>query len=229
MDDFGVTSCDALVSSVASTDDDRTDIVLDQTCFYARGGGQDWDTGTIDDFQVEEVRLDEQGIVHHIGKGPLPQPGQQVHCQVDAERRGINTRLHSAGHVIDMVNSTLYPDWIPGRGAHYPHMSFVEYEQADVNDMTQQQIQEAVNATLSQNLTNTLRYMDKADLAKVCRHVPDNLPANKPIRVVLYGGFGVPCGGTHVQNLSDIGKIEVTKVKTKKGVTKVSYRVEGIN
>lgn len=48
-------------------------------------------------------------------------------------------------------------------------------------------------------------------------------------RLVYLGDFGVPCGGTHVRNLKDIGKIVVTKVKSKKGLTKVSYRVEGIN
>lgn len=228
MDDFNVTTCEAIVQSAKATEDERTDVVLDQTCFYARGGGQDWDTGTINDFVVEEVRLDEAGVVHHIGRGSL-EAGQQVVCHVDQERRAINTRLHSAGHVVDMANSTINPDWVPGRGAHYPHMSFVEYTNALIEDSTQQQIQDAINAILSQSISNTMRYVAKDELATLCRHVPDNLPANKPIRVVLYGDFGVPCGGTHVQNLSDIGRIEVTKVKTKKGVTKVSYRVEGIN
>jgi Ser-tRNA(Ala) deacylase AlaX len=229
MDDFGVTRCDATVTSVTTTEDKRVDIVLDQTCFYARGGGQDWDTGTISKVQVDEVRLDENGVVHHIGQGIAPEIGDNVSCVVNESRRQINTRLHSAGHVVDMANSSVHPSWVPGRGAHYPHMSFVEYTQAEVGDTTHQQIQEAVDAILSQNITNTMQYVDKDKLALYCRHVPDNLPANKPIRVVMYGEFGVPCGGTHVQNLSDIGKIEITKVKTKKGVTKVSYRVEGIN
>ncbi len=228
MDDFNIVTCDATVLSIDTSEDGWVDVVLDQTCFYARGGGQDWDTGTIGDFVVEEVRLDEHGVVHHIGQGRLEQ-GQVVGCAVDQSRRATNTRLHSAGHVLDMANSTINPNWIPGRGAHYPHMSFVEYSNAVVNESTPQLIQQAVDATLSQNVTNTMRYVNTDELAKFCRHVPDNLPANKPIRVVLYGDFGVPCGGTHVQKLQDIGKIEITKVKTKKGVTKVSYRVEGIN
>jgi Ser-tRNA(Ala) deacylase AlaX len=229
MDDFGVTRCDATVTSVTTTEDKRVDIVLDQTCFYARGGGQDWDTGTINQFQVEEVRLDDNGVVHHIGHGIVSEVGEKVSCIVNKERRLINTRLHSAGHVVDMANSSAHSSWVPGRGAHYPHMSFVEYTQAEADDAAQQQIQKAVDAILSQNIANTMQFVDKDKLALYCRHVPANLPANKPIRIVMYGDFGVPCGGTHVQNLSDIGKIEITKVKTKKGVTKVSYRVEGIN
>ncbi|MCA9330819.1 hypothetical protein KC957_02120, partial [Candidatus Saccharibacteria bacterium] len=227
---FDVMSCDAVVQSVSKTEDGRTDIILDRTCFYARGGGQDWDTGSIGAFRVEEVRLDELGDVHHIGpEGISPTVGENVHCEVDRGRRTINTRLHSAGHVVDMANSTIHPTWMPGRGAHYPHMSFVEYTDAPVDEHTLEQIQQGVNAILSQNTINAMKHVTKEELSDLCRHVPDNLPSNKPIRVVLYGDFGVPCGGTHVQNLANIGTIEITKVKTKKGVTKVSYRVEGIN
>lgn len=228
MDDFGVVDCTATVLSVTLAEDERTDVVLDQTCFYARGGGQDWDTGTINDFVVEEVRLDEHGVVHHIGHGEVS-VGDTVHCAVDVERRNINTRLHSAGHLLDMAVSAIYPDWTPGKGAHYPHMSFVEYTNAPVDEATQETIQNAVNETLSQNVVNTMQYVSLDDLKQMCRHVPDNLPSNKPIRVVKYGTFAVPCGGTHVQNLSDIGIMEITKVKTKKGITKVTYRVDGIN
>ena len=65
--DFDVTNCTATVQAVGDTDDGRVRVVLDQTCFYPRGGGQDWDMGEIKTsaatFAVEEVRLDEQGIV----------------------------------------------------------------------------------------------------------------------------------------------------------------------
>ncbi|TXG76332.1 hypothetical protein E6P97_03655 [Patescibacteria group bacterium] len=229
MDDFGVVDCDATAVSVGAAEDGRTDIVLDQTCFYARGGGQDWDTGMIDSFKVEEVRLDADGVVHHIGEGVPPDTGASVHCAVDVARRDINTRLHSAGHVVDMANNRVNPDWVPGRGAHYPHMSFVEYTNAEVGESTAAKFQDEITAILSQNVQNTMKYVSYDELAALCRHVPANLPVNKPTRVVLYGDFGVPCGGTHVQNLADIGRIEITKIKTKKGMTKVSYRVEGIN
>ena len=64
----------------------------------------------------------------------------------------------------------------------------------------------------------------------ICRHVPSNLPTNKPGRVVVYGdSFGVPCGGTHVKNLGAIGRVYVTKLKQKQGIIRLSYSVEGIN
>ncbi|HSX47058.1 MAG TPA: alanine--tRNA ligase-related protein [Patescibacteria group bacterium] len=228
MDDFGVVTCEATVEAVKSTEDGRPAVILDQTCFYPRGGGQDWDTGKLNSFIVNEVRMDENGDVWHIGEGAAPMVGEPVECKVDIGRRDSNTRLHSAGHVLDMAMSTVYPDLVPGKGAHYPHMSFVEYQGEPDRDI-QGELQAKIDELLRANITNTLRYVSKEELAQLCRHVPDNIPSNKPTRVVLYGDYGVPCGGTHVQHLNDIGKIEVTKVKSKKGITKVGYRVEGIN
>lgn len=42
MHDFNVEECEASIISISATEGGRTDIVLDQTCFYARGSGQDW-------------------------------------------------------------------------------------------------------------------------------------------------------------------------------------------
>ena len=45
-------------------------------------------------------------------------------------------------------------------------------------------------------------------------------------RVVEMEGLGsYPCGGTHVEDCSQVGRIEVKKISRSKGVSKVSYRV----
>lgn len=235
LEDFDVVSCEATVVAVVKTEDDRTDVVLDQTCFYPRGGGQDWDIGTIGDFKVQEVRLDEQGIVHHSGQGNV-RVGDTVQCQVDTERRAINTRLHSAGHLLDMAINQLQPDWVPARGGHYPHMSFVEYTvppdtqvDEDFSKTLAGCVHDCVHGPAG-NYSNQVRFMSKHEMAQYCRHVPDNIPANKPSRIVLYADdFGIPCGGTHVRRVKDIGQITITKIKVKKGLAKVSYAVQGIN
>jgi Ser-tRNA(Ala) deacylase AlaX len=241
LEDFDVITCDANVTSVENTEDDRIDIQLDKTCFYPRGGGQDWDEGTItnDDnsatFAVQEVRLDESGVVHHIGayqSGEL-KVGDAVNCSVDANRREINTRLHSAGHVVDMAVDHLGLSWIAGKGAHYPHMSFVEYEATitpEEAETIQKDIERVANEIISKGSHNEIRFMPVSEMHTVCKHVPENIPTNKPARVVLYDkAFGIPCGGTHVKDVRDIGHITISKAKSKKGITKISYSVAGIN
>lgn len=242
LENFDVTTCAAKVTAVEQIEDERVDVQLDQTCFYPRGGGQDWDTGDISAadnsaaFGVEEVRLDESGVVHHIGtykSAAQLKVGDAVECAVDGERREVNTRLHSAGHVVDLAVDRLKLPWVPGRGAHYPHMSFVEYDgevAPEEAEHVREQIEQIANDAVEKGGQNEIRFMPVSEMHTVCRHVPANIPTNKPARVVIYNGdFGVPCGGTHVKNLQDIGKITITKVKTKKGQTKVSYAVEGIN
>ncbi|HXE09968.1 MAG TPA: alanine--tRNA ligase-related protein [Verrucomicrobiae bacterium] len=239
MQDFDVESCDAVVKAVTATQDGRMDIELDQTCFYPRGGGQDWDTGTIAadgaNFAVEEVRLDENSIVHHIGSftnGEL-KAGDSVKGEVDHERRTVNTRLHSAGHVIDMAIDSLGLDWVATKGQHYQHLCAVEYSgtwQPEQAEELKQKIEEAANGFIAKGTDNSLKFMPVDEMHTVVRHVPDNIPKNKPGRVVMYGeDFGIPCGGTHVQNLSQIGTVHIPKLKEKKDVIRVSYTVEGIN
>lgn len=234
LDNFDVLTASATVTAVTPLDDGRTDVELDRTCFYPRGGGQDWDTGTIRNdaasFPVEEVRLDEYGVVHHIGRGAVPE-GAAVVLEVDAGRRSVNTRLHSAGHIVDLAVERLGLPWIPGKGAHYPHMSFVEYNggiPAGMEDV-RERIQAEAAQVLAEGSRNEIRFMPVTEMGTYCRHVPDNIPTNKPARIVLYTPtFGVPCGGTHVRNVTDVGTLHITKVRSKKGVTKVSYAVEGV-
>jgi Ser-tRNA(Ala) deacylase AlaX len=235
LDDFDVLTASAAVTRVTSLDDGRLDVELDRTCFYPRGGGQDWDTGTIraggSSFPVEEVRLDEHGVVHHLGRGTVSE-GTGVVLDVDAGRRAINTRLHSAGHIVDLAVERLGLPWVPGKGAHYPHMSFVEYNGDVPEDVeeTRRSLEREVGQVIAEGSRNEIRFMPVADMGEYCRHVPENIPTNKPARIVLYNGtFGVPCGGTHVRDVAEVGKLSITKIRSKKGITKVSYAVDGVN
>lgn len=242
LDDFDVLNVSAKVTSVTALDDGRLDIALDRTCFYPRGGGQDWDTGTLRSgdvtIEVDEVRLDEHGTVHHLGRPAGAEQGSEtvsegadVVLQVDADRRSVNTRLHSAGHIVDLAVERLGLPWVPGKGAHYPHMSFVEYSgevSGDVEDV-KRSIEEEVARIIEAGSSNEVRFMPVAEMGEYCRHVPDNIPTNKPARIVLYNEtFGVPCGGTHVRDVREVGTLSIPKIRSKKGVTKVSYAVEGI-
>lgn len=216
------------------TENDKTVVELDETIFYPQGGGQPFDTGKIESetsqFLVEEVRFVD-GIVKHIGNfisGKLV-VSEEVHLHVDAERRKLHMRLHSAAHVVDMAIHKLGLEWIPGKGYHFPDGPYVEYDgKLDDNedrDILIKKIEDIGNAYIGEGLNTSIQFMPKSEMHTVCHHVPDYLPDGKPTRVVLYGSFGVPCGGTHVSNLKDIGSLIIRKVSTKKGVIRVSYAI----
>ncbi len=84
----------------------------------------------------------------------------------------------------------------------------------------------ACNKFIATDWTTKLVFMDKEKMKEVCRFVSDCLPPDKPARVVMYGDFGVPCGGTHVSHLGEIGKIVIRKIKQNgPGVIRVGYDI----
>lgn len=231
LDNMYQLECEAYVEEVKN-EENKAVIYLDQTVFYPQGGGQPYDTGTVYNedtkFIVDEVRFVD-GQVLHIGKfkGRPFMQGEDVKCQVDKERRELNARLHSAGHIIDMAVNKLGYDWVPGKGYHFPEGSYVEYEIKDEvdNEKVRVELEKTIHELIAANPKTSARQVSREELAKLCRFVPDYIPKDKPIRVVSYGDFGVPCGGIHVAQLKDIGKVTIRKVKQKGNVLRISYEI----
>jgi Ser-tRNA(Ala) deacylase AlaX len=212
---------------------ERPSIILDRTVFYPQGGGQPSDTGRLDgaegSFLVEDVRwLD--GEVRHFGsieRGELRE-GEHVRLAVDRERRELHTRLHSAGHVVDMAVHRLGLGWIPGKGYHFPQGPYVEYEgrlDRDRDELVELLDTEA-GALVAADFATEMRFVEVRELPDYCQSIPANLPAGKPVRVVLYHDFGVACGGTHVSRLGEIGRIRIRKIKGKGDQVRVSYAID---
>ncbi len=208
-------------------------LVLDQTVFYPQGGGQPYDQGMIESangkFLVEEVRLVD-GIVKHIGKfeqGAFAKD-QTVTCSVDQDRRQLHSRIHSAGHVVDLALKRLQLNWAPTKGYHFPEGPYVEYAVTLENfdrEKLKKDLEDSCNALIGEGRETTVRLMNKEEMKNVCAFVPDYIPPDRPARVVFYGDFGIPCGGTHVSNLSEIGKMTIRKIKGESGKVRVAYDV----
>lgn len=69
------------------------------------------------------------------------------------------------------------------------------------------------------------------DAAKACGGtLPPYIPAESEPRIVTIvpDTEGCPCGGTHVRDVGEIGGVDVTAVRVKKGTTRVSYTIEGM-
>lgn len=223
---------EAIVLDV-SEENGKKVIILDQTIFYPQGGGQPYDTGIISSdkskFIIEQVRYFE-GVVKHMGtfENGSFQKGDKVTLEVNKERRLLNSRLHSAGHLVDMAVNEAKPDWVPGKGYHFPDGPYVEYS-GTLNDPEKEQLVEDLERIMSQkileNIPVSIKFVEKSELSTYCRHVPENIPEGKPTRIVLFGNFGVPCGGTHVENLSEIKSAMIRKIKGT-GTIKVSYDIE---
>ncbi len=233
LEDFTLLNTDATVVEVIN-ENNRDIIILNQTIFYPQGGGQPYDKGIIEGhsgkFTVEEVRFVD-GVVKHIGKfenGAL-NVGDEVKCLVDSVRRELHSRIHSAGHVVDMAVTALKLNWVPGKGYHFPEGPYVEYA-GNFDGLDKEKlktdIENLCNKFVEENRETKLLFIDKEKMKEVCHFVPDYIPEGKPARVVMYGDFGVPCGGTHISHLGDIRPMTIRKVKAEGENIRVGYDVE---
>ena len=89
-------------------------------------------------------------------------------------------------------------------------------------------LQDEIEQSILDNLGVKTEIVSYDDLAARCPNIPSYLPKDKPLRIVTIDRFDpLPCGGTHVLSLSEIKGLTVTKVKSKKGRTKISYSLAG--
>lgn len=211
-------------------------LILDQTLFYPQGGGQPFDQGTIETqdsvFKVEEVRyFNGMGVVKHIGhfeKGTIV-VGQKVTLKIDPVRRALMSRLHSAGHAIDIAVGELKLPCKPGRGCHYPEGAFVEYT-GDLDGLNAAELKEKLEKLCEKIVQTNAPIQTEFVTADIMRarglEVPPGIPAEKPLRLVSMGSYCMPCGGTHVKALQAIGKILIKKVTLQPGIMRISYAIE---
>lgn len=211
-------------------EDGRKAVILKETIFYPQGGGQPADTGEIVSenavFFVEDTRLDENGTVWHFGefeKGSFKEK-EAVTLKIDKQKRILNAKLHSAGHLIDCAIEEMgIKNLKPTKGFHFPQGAYVEYEGVieNPNDIVLE-LENTVNDLIAKDLR-----LEKQDLtSKEAEERGIWSPAGKSARVVNFEGFSVcGCGGTHVNSSSEIQKINIRKIKCKKGKTKISYKL----
>ncbi len=94
--------------------------------FYPQGGGQPSDEGRIknDTFETDVIRIIQVGdeIQHYITSAITEvQIGSKVSCVLNQERRMINARYHTAGHLLGNIVEELYPNLKARKGHSFPH------------------------------------------------------------------------------------------------------------
>lgn len=217
-------------------------VVLDRTIFHPQGGGQPFDTGVVASaagvkFTVSEVRANrEDGVIQHIGTfaeaGTTFQAGDEVELQIDEAKRRLHARLHSAGHLLDKAVANLFPEYnlIPDKGYHFADAPYVEYKgtfvPADKRQSALKRLEDECNRLIAEGSEVTVQVVhSKEEVERLCGSASDSgANPTEPVRVVtVCAPLGCPCGGTHVQNTGEIGRIAIPKMSAKKGVVRISY------
>lgn len=169
---------------------------------------------------MTKVVIDELGDVKHIGEfinGEIKK-GENVELEINKENRELNSKLHSAAHLIDLAIKNLNLDWVPGKGFHYPEGPYVEYQVNIVpTDLTNyvEKIQAEFNNLTAKNLEVKFTFDETKKVN------------GKIMRNMSFEGLGeLPCGGTHVEKTSELNEIIITKIKAKQNTIRVSYNLK---
>jgi misacylated tRNA(Ala) deacylase len=204
-------SCEATVVAVRDGA-----LELDRTVFYPLGGGQAGDTGRIDDLRVLDTRKGEGGdcVLHLVQPGSaLPSVGSKVQLQIDWERRHRLMRFHTALHLLGAVVKAPVTG---GRiGEDKAHLDFdIEMER-----LVKEDIEARLNELTSCSLETNLRWITDAeldarpDLVKTMSVAPPR--GEGRVRLLEIAGVDLQaCGGTHVRNTREIGRLAVAKIRS---------------
>jgi alanyl-tRNA synthetase len=201
-------------------------VIFDQTIFYPQGGGQPCDQGIIatsdHEVFVNSVHVVDDEVRHY---GQFPDtPLNDVVCRIDQTRRLLNAKHHTAGHLLAGVIEKARPQLTATKCHAFPGEAYVEF--LGGGELQSQVIQELASQAIWQGISTQIFEIDLQSFENKYYKLHYPIPANKPFRVLQIGDYKpVPCGGTHLSNTNEIGRIMVKKVKAKDGVLKVSYEV----
>ncbi|MGO9911306.1 MAG: alanyl-tRNA editing protein [Acidimicrobiales bacterium] len=209
---------DSVDSTVLATDDGGARVALDRTVFYATGGGQPHDTGSLDTARVVDVRSEGQ-VVWHTLEGPLPAPGESVQSRIDWERRHQLMRTHTALHILCGVIWNDYGTAVTG-GNMEPLTARMDFEFDPLPEGFASVIEERVNEEIALARPIVVSFIDRAAAAvdeALIRTKTNLVPEYVArVRIVDIVGLDVQAdGGTHVRTTGEVGHVRVVKTESK--------------
>jgi misacylated tRNA(Ala) deacylase len=214
-------SCDAEITRVT-----ESGLVLDQTVFYALGGGQPGDRGTLTladgaSLNVVDTRKTADGDIEHLvdleqlqALGGRALLNQSVLATIDWQLRHQHMRMHSCLHLLCAVVNA--PVTGGNLTAQKGRLDF-DLPEATVDKVS---LTDALNELISADTPTSLQWISDAELAvqpELVKTMSVAPPAGAG-RVRLLNIEGVdlqPCGGTHVARLGEIGPVRVSKIEKK--------------
>ena len=208
-------------------------VVLDQTPFYAEGGGQMGDSGTLSGARSRFTVRDTQKIgasFAHIGvveSGTL-RVGEELEARVDGERRIAIALNHSATHLLHAALRAVLGKHVQQKGSLVApdrlRFDFSHNQAVPADDL--RKIEEMVNKAIRRNDPAQTRVMALDDAVAAGAMSLFGEKYESDVRVLSFGDFSMElCGGTHVERTGDIG---LFKIISETGVAAGIRRIEAV-
>jgi len=218
----------------ALSDGERGTVFVNETPFYATSGGQEADTGVIrtagGEFQVEDVVKLLGGKIGHVGhvvKG-MVKVGDAATLSVDAKKRALSARNHSATHLLQKALRTVLGTHVEQAGSSVNEdrlrFDFTHFSALSAEEL--QRVEDIVNENIRKGLTVDIRDMPIEEARKTGAQALFGEKYGDVVRVVNMGDFSIEfCGGTHVENTADVMAM---KIVSETGVAAGVRRIEAV-
>ena len=188
---------------------------------YARGGGQPGDSGVLVRPSGEALRVvdtvkgEGEELLHLLEPGsPLPEPGEVLQVRIDWERRHRHMRMHTCMHLLCALVDA------PVTGGNLnDEKGRLDFDLPEAT-VDKESLTAALNALIEAGTDTTLEWIDEEELAAnpaLVKTLSVQPPTGAgPVRLLRIGDVDLqPCGGTHVANTSEIGRVRVAKIEKK--------------
>ena len=196
---------------------DSLQVVLDQTPFYAESGGQVGDTGRlISGKNVFEVLNTQKidNVVLHIGKiisGSFKK-GDKVIAQINIGRRLNIARNHTATHILQAALREVLGNHVQQQGSLVTdekfRFDFTHFKRLSKEEISR--VEEVANSYIAKNQGVNCKEMTLKDAKKAGALAFFEEKYGENVRVVTIGDISKElCGGTHLNNISEIGQIKI--------------------
>ena len=218
----------------ALSDGQRGTVFAEETPFYATSGGQEADTGIIrtaeGEFKVEDTVKLLGGKIGHVGvviKGMI-KTGDQAELCVDAEKRALSARNHSATHLLQKALRTVLGTHVEQAGSSV-NEDRLRFDFSHFSAMTAEELQkveEIVNEQIVAGLPVKVENMSIEEARKTGAQALFGEKYGDVVRVVNMGDYSIEfCGGTHVKNTNEIMAF---KILSESGVAAGVRRIEAL-
>jgi alanyl-tRNA synthetase len=204
-------------------------VVLDQTAFYPRGGGQEPDHGSMEKSKVYDVD-NSNGIIVHMVENPPFKEGDSVKCSVNKERRKQITIHHTATHLIGGAARKVIGPWMWQEGSKKDedkaHIDLAHYEALKPEEV--KKIEKMANDEIKKGIRVEKKVWERTEAEKKFGfgiYQGAAVPSSK-LKICSIGDFDhEACGGTHVDNTKEIGQIIITKTeRPADGTVRIIYK-----
>jgi len=204
-------------------------VVLDKTCFYPRGGGQEPDFGYIGDYKVDNVVKIKDKLFHHVVGTFEQNEGDLIDCVVEKERRLAITKNHTATHIINHASRSVLGSWVWQNSAYkdetYARLDITHHSALSREEM--QEIERKANDIVRRNLPVMINWHSRgmAEQNYGFRIYQGGVVPTNDVRIVNIGGLDIEaCGGTHVFNTGELGLIKILKTeRIQDGVVRIEF------